>query len=372
MRRKISILGSTGSIGRQALEVIEKLDNKFEIVALTAGSNTELLNEQIKKFKPKYAYAEDIKAIKGATPLSLEEICSNKENDIILVAVSGRIGLKPTITAINNGIDIALANKETLVMAGDIVMKLAKDKGVKIIPVDSEHCAIHQCIKDISQVDKLIITASGGPFLKKSVEDMKNATVEQALAHPRWHMGRKITVDSATLMNKGLEVIEAHHLFNMDYNKIQVVVHPQSIVHSAIEYVDGSVIAQLGLPSMHIPIQYAITYPERYKGIKSKSFSFSEIARLDFEEPDWDKFKALNLAYSAGKMGGSATVCLNAANEEAVFAFLKGQIKLFDIIDTVEKMMSEHKLIQAPTLDEIFEIDKEIREKTKEQFLKLV
>ena len=372
MRRKISILGSTGSIGRQALEVIEKLDDKFEIVALTAGSNTELLNEQIQKFKPKYAYAEDIKAIKGATPLSLEEICSNKENDIILVAVSGRIGLKPTITAINNGIDIALANKETLVMAGDIVMKLAKDKGVKIIPVDSEHCAIHQCIKDISQVDKLIITASGGPFLKKSVEDMKNATVEQALAHPRWHMGRKITVDSATLMNKGLEVIEAHHLFNMDYNKIQVVVHPQSIVHSAIEYVDGSVIAQLGLPSMHIPIQYAITYPERYEGIKSKSFSFSEIARLDFEEPDWDKFKALNLAYSAGKMGGSATVCLNAANEEAVFAFLKGQIKLFDIIDTVEKMMSEHKLIQAPTLDEIFEIDKEIREKTKEQFLKLV
>ena len=372
MRRKISILGSTGSIGRQALEVIEKLDDKFEIVALTAGTNTELLNEQIKKFKPKYAYAEDIKAIEGATPLSLEEICSNKENDIILVAVSGRIGLKPTITAINNGIDIALANKETLVMAGDIVMKLAKDKGVKIIPVDSEHCAIHQCIKDISQVDKLIITASGGPFLKKSVEDMKNATVEQALAHPRWHMGRKITVDSATLMNKGLEVIEAHHLFNMDYNKIQVVVHPQSIVHSAIEYVDGSVIAQLGLPSMHIPIQYAITYPERYQGIKSKSFSFSEIARLDFEEPDWDKFKALNLAYSAGKMGGSATVCLNAANEEAVFAFLKGQIKLFDIIDSVEKMMSEHKLIQAPTLDEIFEIDKEIRKKTKEQFLKLV
>ena len=372
MRRKISILGSTGSIGRQALEVIEKLDDKFEIIALTAGTNTELLNEQIKKFKPKYAYAEDIKAIEGATPLSLEEICSNKENDIILVAVSGRIGLKPTITAINNGIDIALANKETLVMAGDIVMKLAKDKGVKIIPVDSEHCAIHQCIKDISQVDKLIITASGGPFLKKSVEDMKNATVEQALAHPRWHMGRKITVDSATLMNKGLEVIEAHHLFNMDYNKIQVVVHPQSIVHSAIEYVDGSVIAQLGLPSMHIPIQYAITYPERYQGIKSKSFSFSEIARLDFEEPDWDKFKALNLAYSAGKMGGSATVCLNAANEEAVFAFLKGQIKLFDIIDSVEKMMSEHTLIQAPTIDEIFEIDKEIRKKTKEQFLKLV
>ena len=369
MKRKISILGSTGSIGRQALEVIEKLQDKFEIVALTAGANIELLNEQIAKFKPKYAYAEDINSIRGAKPLSLDEICSNKENDIILVAVSGRIGLHPTITAINNGIDIALANKETLVMAGDIVMSLAKQKGVKIIPVDSEHCAIHQCIKDIAQVDKLIITASGGPFLKKSIDDMRNATVEQALAHPRWNMGRKITVDSATLMNKGLEVIEAHHLFNMNYDDIQVVVHPQSIVHSAIEYVDGSVIAQLGLPSMHIPIQYAITYPERYEGIKSKSFSFSEIARLDFEEPDWNKFKALKLAYHAGREGGSATVCLNAANEEAVFAFLRGQIKLFDIIDSVEKMMSQHKVVKNPSLDEIFAIDEEIREKTKELFL---
>ncbi len=368
MKKKISILGSTGSIGRQALEVIEKLQDKFEIIALTAGSNIELLNEQIKKFKPKYAYAEQINKIEGAKPLNLEEICSNKENDIILVAVSGRIGLKPTITAINNGIDIALANKETLVMAGDIVMPLAKEKGVKIVPVDSEHCAIHQCIKNIAQVDKLIITASGGPFLKKTVEDMKNATVEQALAHPRWNMGRKITVDSATLMNKGLEVIEAHHLFNMDYDDIQVVVHPQSIVHSAIEYVDGSVIAQLGLPSMHIPIQYAITYPERYEGIKSKSFSFAEIARLDFEEPDWNKFKALKLAYDAGRIGGSATVCLNASNEEAVFAFLKGQIKLFDIIDSVEKMMAKHIVVKNPDIDEIFAIDEEIRRKTKELF----
>ena len=368
MKKKISILGSTGSIGRQALEVIEKLQDKFEIIALTAGSNIELLNEQIKKFKPKYAYAEKINEIEGAKPLSLEEICSNKENDIILVAVSGRVGLKPTITAINNGIDIALANKETLVMAGDIVMPLAKEKGVKIVPVDSEHCAIHQCIKNIAQVDKLIITASGGPFLKKTVEDMKNATVEQALAHPRWNMGRKITVDSATLMNKGLEVIEAHHLFDMDYDDIQVVVHPQSIVHSAIEYVDGSVIAQLGLPSMHIPIQYAITYPDRYEGIKSKSFSFAEIARLDFEEPDWNKFKALKLAYGAGRIGGSATVCLNASNEEAVFAFLKGQIKLFDIIDSVEKMMAKHIVVKNPNIDEIFAIDEEIRRKTKELF----
>ena len=215
-------------------------------------------------------------------------------------------------------------------------------------------------------IKKLIITASGGPFLKKSVEDMKNATVEQALAHPRWNMGKKITVDSATLMNKGLEVIEAHHLFDMDYDKIDVVVHPQSIVHSAIEYVDGSVIAQIGLPSMHIPIQYAITYPERFEGIKSKSFSFSEIARLDFEAPDWDKFKALSLAYEAGRAGGSATVCLNAANEEAVFEFLKGEIKLFDIINAVELMMEKHIVIKNPSLDEIFAIDEEIRLKTRE------
>lgn len=369
MKRKISIIGSTGSIGRQALEVIEKLKDKFEILALTGGNNVDLLNEQINKFKPKYAYCSSPAMMKGAQYATLEEICSNKENDIILVAVSGKIGLKPTITAINNGIDIALANKETLVMAGDVVMPLAKEKGVNIIPVDSEHCAIHQCIKDITQVDKLIITASGGPFLRKSVDEMKNATVEQALAHPRWHMGKKITVDSATLMNKGLEVIEAHHLFGMDYDKIDVVVHPQSIVHSAIEYVDGSVIAQLGLPSMHIPIQYAITYPERFEGIKSRSFSFSEIARLDFEEPDWNKFKALNLAYSAGKAGGSATVCLNAANEEAVFAFLAGKIKLFDIIDIVEDAMSAHNVIKNPSIDEIFEIDNEIRTKTKEKFL---
>lgn len=368
MRKKISILGSTGSIGRQALEVLEKLGDCFEVVALAAGNNKELLNEQIKKFKPRYAYAADKNAIEGAKYVSMEDICSNKENDIILVAVSGRIGLRPTITAINNGINIALANKETLVMAGDIVMPLAKSKGVNILPVDSEHSAIHQCIKDLSQVDKLIITASGGPFLRKTIDEMKNATVEQALAHPRWNMGKKITVDSATLMNKGLEVIEAHHLFNMSYDQIDVVVHPQSIVHSAVEYKDGSVIAQLGLPSMHIPIQYAITYPNRIEGIKSKSFSFSEIARLDFEAPDWNKFKALKLAYNAGKIGGTAPVCLNAANEEAVFAFLKGEIKLFDIIDSVEKMMQKHAVINNPSLDDIFELDNEIRIKTRELF----
>lgn len=369
-KRKISILGSTGSIGTQALEVLEKLQDKFEIIALAGGNNVELLQQQAEKFKPKFVCAnknikiDGIQCLKGAD--GLDEICSNKENDIILVAVSGKIGLRPTLKAIENGIDIALANKETLVMAGDIVMDKAKKSGVNIIPVDSEHCAIHQCIKDILQVEKLIITASGGPFLHKSVDDMKNATVAQALAHPRWNMGQKITVDSATLMNKGLEIIEAHHLFNMPYDKIDVVVHPQSIVHSAIEYVDGSVIAQIGLPSMHIPIQYAISYPERFEGIKSKSFSFAEIARLDFEKPDFEKFPSLNLAYTAGRQGGSATVCMNAANEEAVFAFLKDEIRLYDIYQITEKMMNSHNVIKNPSIDEIFEIDEEIRRKTRE------
>ncbi|DAA81278.1 MAG TPA: 1-deoxy-D-xylulose-5-phosphate reductoisomerase [Cyanobacteria bacterium UBA10660] len=373
-KRKISIIGSTGSIGRQALEVIEKLQDKFEIIALTGGANVELLREQALKFKPKYVCVGNSKGekldIAGVKTLygqeGLEEICSIKENDIILVSVSGKVGLRPTLTAIDNGIDIALANKETLVMAGDIVMPRAKEKGVNIIPVDSEHCAIHQCIKDISQVDKLIITASGGPFLHKTIDDMKNATVAQALNHPRWSMGKKITVDSATLMNKGLEIIEAHHLFNMPYEKIDVVVHPQSIVHSAIEYVDGSVIAQLGLPSMHIPIQYAITYPERFEGIKSKSFSFADIARLDFEKPDFEKFPSVKMAYEAGKIGGSATVCMNAANEEAVFAFLEDKIKLYEIYQITSKMMEQHHLVKKPSIDEIFEIDKEVRVKTRE------
>lgn len=375
-KRKISIIGSTGSIGTQALEVIEKISDKFEIIALSGGKNTELLKKQCEKYKPKYVCSNDsdfkfdgIKTFYGEK--GLEEICSNRENDIILVAVSGKIGLKPTLKAIENGIDIALANKETLVMAGDIVMKKAKENGVNIIPVDSEHCAIHQCIKNIKQVDKLIITASGGPFLHKTKEEMNSATVEQALSHPRWNMGKKITIDSATLMNKGLEVIEAHHLFGMNYDDIEVVVHPQSIVHSAIEYKDGSVIAQLGLPSMHIPIQYAITYPERYEGIKSKSFSFSEIARLDFEKPDFDKFPTLKLAYNMGKIGGSATVCMNASNEEAVFAFLDGKISLGDVYKITDKMTQNHNVIKNPSIDEIFEIDNEVRIKTKELIKRL-
>ena len=375
-KRKISIIGSTGSIGRQALEVLEYLQDKFEITALAGGLNTDLLLEQAEKFRPKYVSSDkyDVRLgkINGCKYLvnGLEEICSNKdENDIILVAVSGKVGLKPTLKAIENGIDIALANKETLVMAGEIVMAKAREKGVKILPVDSEHSAIHQCIKDIDQVRKLIITASGGPFLRKSREEMHNATVEQALAHPKWNMGKKITVDSATLMNKGLEIIEAHHLFNMAYEDIEVVIHPQSVVHSAIENKDGSVIAQLGVPSMHIPIQYAISYPERFEGIKTQSFSFSDIARLDFEKPDFEKFPSLNYAYNAGQKGGSATTSLNAINEEAVFAFLRGEIKLCRIYDLIENLMPQCTFIAKPTIDEIFELDKEARELTKKSLL---
>ena len=376
-KKQISIIGSTGSIGTQALEVIEKLNDKFEILALTGGDNVKLLREQIQKFNPKTVCVKsnDIKLelekefdnVKFLfSDDGLEEICSNTQNDLLVMAVSGKIGLKPTLTAIENKIDIALANKETLVMAGDIVMKRAKANGVSILPIDSEHCAIHQCIKNISDVRKLIITASGGPFKDKSLEDIKKATVEQTLAHPKWNMGRKITVDSATLMNKGLEVIEAHHLFGTSYDDIEVVVHPQSIIHSAIEYVDGSVIAQIGLPSMHIPIQYALTYPERIEGIKSESFSFLDAKRFDFEAPDLEKFPCLRLAYEAGRVGGSAPICLNAANEEAVFAFLKGQIKLYKIFETVDKMLSNHDFIKSPAIEEIIAIDDEIRIKTRE------
>ncbi len=377
MKKKISIIGSTGSIGTQTLEVIEKLQDKFEIIALAGGNNVKLLREQISKFNPKKvcvksAFARDELKFEFdnieifCDTEGLEEICSDKSNDLIVVAVSGKIGLKPTLKAIENKIDIALANKETLVMAGDIVMKKAIENNVKILPIDSEHSAIHQCIKDASMVEKLIITASGGPFLNKSLDEIKKATVEQTLAHPKWNMGKKITVDSATLMNKGLEVIEAHHLFGFDYDKIEVIIHPQSLIHSAVEYVDGSIVAQIGLPSMHIPIQYAITYPQRFDGIKSKSFSFLDAKRFDFEKPDLVKFPCLKMAYEAGKIGGSATVCLNAANEEAVFAFLEGKIKLYRISEIVEKMLSEHNLIKNPSIEEIFEIDNEIRIKTRE------
>lgn len=373
---KISILGSTGSIGRQAIEVIQKMPGFFEVVSLAGGTNIDVLREQIKLVNPKNVC---VKSEKDALMLQKEfpkinilhgeqglvDIASDKTNERILVSVSGKTGLKPTLAAIENGIDVALANKETLVMAGDIVMKRAKEKGVKILPVDSEHGAIHQCLTNRNEVEKLIITASGGPFRNKTIEDIKNATVEETLHHPRWNMGKKITIDSATLMNKGLEVIEAHHLFDMPYEKIQVVIHPQSIVHSAVEYADGSVIAQLGFPSMHIPIQYTLTYPNRFEGIETRSFDFVKAGRLDFDEPDLEKFPCLKLAFEAGKQGGTPPVVMNAANEEAVYAFLDKKISLWDIYEITKKMTEKHENILNPSLDEIFEVDKVVREEVR-------
>ena len=370
---KISILGSTGSIGRQAIEVIQKMPGFFEVVSLTGGANLDVLRSQIKLVNPKNVCVkseQDALALKKEFPRinvlhgdeGLVEIAGDKTNERILVSVSGKTGLKPTLAAIENNIDVALANKETLVMAGDIVMKRAKEKNVKILPVDSEHGAIHQCLSNRAEVEKLIITASGGPFRNKTIDDIKNATVEETLHHPRWNMGKKITIDSATLMNKGLEVIEAHHLFNMPYEKIQVVVHPQSIVHSAVEYVDGSVIAQLGFPSMHIPIQYTLTYPHRFEGIETRSFDFVKAGRLDFDAPDLEKFPCLKLAFEAGKQGGTLPVVMNAANEEAVYLFLDKKISLWQIYEITKKMMDSHTNILNPSLEQILETDMIIRD----------
>ena len=368
--KKITILGSTGSIGTQALEVIDKLRD-YKVLALGAGKNVKLLLEQIKKYNPEYVSVqdkEDVDKIKSEFPNlkvlygedGLIELCSNKENNIILASTSGKIGLRPTLKAIECGIDIALANKETLVMAGDIVMDKIKKHNVKLLPVDSEHSAIFQCAQDFSKVEKIIITASGGPFLHKTKEEMEISSAVDALKHPRWSMGKKITIDSATLMNKGLEVIEAHHLFNMPYEKIEVIIHPQSIIHSAVEFKDGSTLAQLGNPSMHIPIQYALTYPNREYGIESHSFNFLS-CNLTFERPDYEKFRCLKLALEAGRIGGSMPCVLSCANDIAVSKFLSDEISIKDIPNIVESAMEKHHVIKNPTIEDILEIDKQLK-----------
>ncbi len=366
MKRKISILGSTGSIGRQALEVIESLAGRFEVIALAAGNNTELLKKQAEKFKPRTV---SVKSRELAMELGkdtlwgtegLREIAANPDNDLVLMAVNGINGLEPTIAAIDNGINIALANKETLVAAGNIITKKAKEKNTCIIPVDSEHSAIFQCLEN-KKPRKIILTASGGPFRTKTPAEIRDATVNSTLAHPKWSMGKKITVDSATLMNKGLEVIEAHWLFGVDYRDIEVVIHPQSIVHGAVEFKDGSYIAQMGLPSMHIPIQYALTYPETTEGLKTGSLDLTEISGLYFEKPDLGRFPCLKLAYEAGEKGGTYPAALNALNEEAVYAFLKGEIRLTHIAGIVEKGLERHESIAKPSLEEILEADKTAR-----------
>ncbi|MFA6989331.1 MAG: 1-deoxy-D-xylulose-5-phosphate reductoisomerase [Candidatus Gastranaerophilaceae bacterium] len=381
MKQKISILGSTGSIGKQALEVVDRLPGKFEIYGLAAGENIKKLIPQIKKYKPSVVSVKtEEAAIKLKKEISgieilhgnegLVEIAQNTENRSVLIAVTGIAGLYPTLAAINNNITVALANKETIVSAGSIVMERLKKTNAKIIPVDSEHSAIHQCTKNFKQVKNLIITASGGPFRTNSLEEIENATVKETLAHPKWSMGSKITVDSATLMNKGLEVIEAHHLFGVDYDNIKVVIHPQSIIHSAIEYKDGSVIAQMGIPSMHIPIQYALTYPERVEGLKTDTFDFVKIARLDFEAPDYDRFPCLKLAYEAGKKGGLYPAVLNASNEEAVYAFLEGKIKLTEIAPIVEKALENCENIKIPDIEDIMMADIKAREYVQNQLMR--
>lgn len=377
--KTISILGSTGSIGRQALEVIENRKDSFRVLALAAGNNIDLIRKQILQFNPEIisvknpVHSELLKEeFKNLTVISgnegLLEIAGDKRNDIVLIAVTGITGLFPTLKAIENGITVALANKETLVAAGSIVMKEAAKHKVKIIPVDSEHSAIFQCLQgqDEKAINKLIITASGGPFRTKTIEEIRNATVEQTLSHPKWSMGNKITVDSATLMNKGLEVIEAHWLFHTEYKNIEVVIHPQSILHSAVEFADGSVIGQMGLPSMHIPIQYALTWPERIEGIKTNTLSLSKIAKLEFEEPNFEKFPCLKLAFEAGTTGGTCPTALNAANEEAVTAFLKNKIKLHEIYEIVEKTIDRHEYINAPNMQQILNVDIEARRIAKE------
>lgn len=372
----LSILGSTGSIGQQTLEVVGAAEGRFAIYALTAGQNVKLMAEQIRRYKPVLAVmmqesaAYELKKLVCDLPVrieygmagllaAVEAECVNK----VVTAVSGRIGLEPTLAAIKAGKAIALANKETLVAAGDLVMNAAREHDCLILPVDSEHSAVFQCMEDKGKAPKrILLTASGGPFFQWPLERLQAITPAEALKHPNWSMGAKITIDSATMMNKGLEVIEAHHLFGMEYDKIEVLIHPQSIIHSMVEYCDGSVLAQLGRPDMRLPIQYALDYPVRHPSpwerldLKGKS--------LSFYEPENARFPAVNLAYWAGKKGGTMPAVMNAANEIAVQAFLNQTIAYLDIIKIVSQVCEEHRLEATPDLAAILQADKWARLRT--------
>ncbi|MCK8816493.1 1-deoxy-D-xylulose-5-phosphate reductoisomerase [Natroniella sulfidigena] len=379
--KKISILGSTGSIGKQTLEVIDNLTDDFEVLALTANQNVELLTAQVKKYKPQYAVLMNEEA---ATELKYNlkdlqtEVLVGKsglikaatlaEIDLVVNAVVGAVGVKPTLEAIKAGKDIGLANKETLVTAGEIVMREAKQYGVSILPIDSEHNAIFQALQgeEQEQVSRIILTASGGPFREANATDLEEVTVEQALNHPNWDMGGKITIDSATLMNKGLEVIEAKWLFDLDFEQIDVVVHPQSIVHSLVEYQDHSMLAELGLPDMKVPIQYVLTYPKR-KENRLESLELAEVGKLTFEEPKRELFPCLDFAYQAGKIGGTMPAVLNAANEIAVAQFLNGELKFIQIPQIIQKVMEAHQSVKNPTLDDILAADSWAREQARKE-----
>lgn len=362
----ISILGSTGSIGTQTLDIV-RANNDINVVALAAGKNIELLAAQAREFRPETvsvdskALADDLKIRLKDTDIKvvwgMEGLCECAVADkaeIVVTAVVGMVGIRPTIEAIKAGKDIALANKETLVTAGHIIMNLAAQCGVRILPVDSEHSAIFQSIngENPSQIKKILLTASGGPFRGKTKKYLESVTLEQALNHPNWSMGRKITIDSATMVNKGLEVMEAGWLFDIALDDIEVYVHPQSIVHSAVEYMDGAVIAQLGIPDMKLPIQYALYYPDR-KPIDNKSLNLFEVGSLTFEKPDLDVFDGLRMAYEAGNMGGSMPTVFNAANERAVALFLDGRIRFMDITYIISECMGRHNLTESPNLSDI-------------------
>ena len=375
MKKRIAILGSTGSIGTQALEVIESHPDNFEVEVLTANQNADLLIEQAIKFSPnavvisdhtqykKVADALQDKSIKVfAGEDSICQIVQMETIDMVLTAMVGFAGLKPTIEAINSGKQIALANKETLVVAGELITKLAKEKGVNIYPVDSEHSAIFQCLAGEfhNPIEKIYLTASGGPFRGKDLSFLKNVTKEQALNHPNWVMGNKITIDSATLMNKGLEVIEAKWLFNLKTEQIDVIVHPQSIVHSIVQFTDGSMKAQMGMPDMKLPIQYALSYPNRLNS-EFKRFNFLEYPQLTFEAPDIENFRNLALAFEALKLGGNMPCVLNAANEVVVKAFLNDKIDFLKMPEIIEKCLNVFNFIKTPALEDYLETDKEVR-----------
>ena len=363
--KKIGILGSTGSVGTQALEVVNQNPDKFKIIFLTANSNFELLYSQIKKFKPQFVSINDqigyeylknnlssLNILNGNN--GLMELCSNKECDIIINSITGYHGLEPTIKIIESGIDIALSNKESIVQAGHLVMELSNRNNVNIFPIDSEHSALWQCLlgEDIKYLKKIILTASGGPFRKLPKEQFSQITKEQALNHPNWNMGEKITIDSATMMNKGFELIEAYWLFNISIEKIKIVVHPQSLIHSMIEFNDGSIKAQLSQPDMRLPIQYALTYPERYN-IDGIDFSIEKFSSMTFEDVDMDKFKCIKLAYDAISMGNSFLTVLNVSNDLLVNWFLYDKISFQEIPLYIEKAMENHVLIDNPSIEEI-------------------
>ena len=376
--KNLAILGSTGSIGTQTLDVVRSHPELFHVSVLAANRSDELFAKQVEEFHPELAVLADEAAyarlkerlagkcegtqLAGGRQAFIDAAAVD-DVDIVVTSVMGFAGLEPTMKALDARKDIALANKETLVVAGELVTRRAKEQGVKILPVDSEHCAFFQCLQGerLDKIEKLLLTCSGGPFRGKQRADLEGATVDQVLAHPTWNMGKKITVDSASLVNKGLEVIEAKWLYGVRYDQIQVVVHPQSIVHSMVQFVDGAVIAQLGAPDMKLPIQYALTYPERQPS-RFPRLDFWQMQNLTFEKPDTDTFKGLAFAYEAGRMGGTMPCTFNAANEVAVAAFLAGRIHFLDIYDIIEQTMMKRECTLAPTLEELFEEDRWARD----------